>query len=81
MLFQISTFISSLPNGGAGAARMTDVKNIELSKVVRIRILRTISLKHTVYKFFLIMVEAEVNKDLYILIFSRERIIMTTKTS
>ena len=52
MLLQISTFISSLPNGGAGAAGMTVEKNIELNKVVRIQILRTISLKHTVYKTY-----------------------------
>ena len=52
MLFQISTFISSLPNGGAGAAGMAVEKNIELNEVVRIRLLRTISLEHTVYKTY-----------------------------
>ena len=52
VLFQISTFISSLPNGGAGAAGMAVEKNIELNEVVRIRILRTISLEHTVFKTY-----------------------------
>ena len=40
VFFQINTFISSLPNGGAGAAGKTVEKNIELNKVVRIRILK-----------------------------------------
>ena len=57
-------------NGGAGNAGMTVEKNIELNEVVRIRILRTISLEHTVFKLiFDKIVEAEVNEDLYIRIF------------
>ena len=69
-------------NGGAGAAGMTVEKNIELNEVVRIRILRTISLEHTVFKLiFDKIVEAEGNNDLYILISSWERITITTKTS
>ena len=50
--FQISTFISSMRNGGAGAAGMTVEKNIELNEVVRIRILRTILLEHIVFKTY-----------------------------
>ena len=39
-------------NGGAGAADMTVEKNIELNEVVRIQILITISLEHTVFKTY-----------------------------
>ena len=51
VFFQINTFISSLRNGGVGAAGMTGEKNIKLNEV-RIRLLRTISLEHTVYKTY-----------------------------
>ena len=53
--FQISTFISSIRIGGAGAAGMTVEKNIELNEGVngvRILILRYISLEHTVFKTY-----------------------------